>query len=89
MAASLQKRFGENAEIKAGKTGQFDVLVDGQVIFSKAEAGRFPADGEVEDIFAALKPTAANTSVASDPPKAQGGRERSGVLRRMADKFRN
>jgi predicted Rdx family selenoprotein len=88
LAASLQKRFGENAEIKAGKTGQFDVLVDGQMIFSKAEAGRFPADGEVEDIFAALKPAAADMSAASDSPKAQGGGARS-VLRRMTDKFRN
>jgi hypothetical protein len=31
------------------------VLVDGQLIFSKAAAGRFPLDGEVEERFAALK----------------------------------
>jgi predicted Rdx family selenoprotein len=51
----LKSRFGEDAAIKVGSTGQFDVLVDGRLIFSKAEAGRFPAEGEVEDRFAALK----------------------------------
>ena len=73
------------------------MLVDGQVIFSKAEAGRFPVDGEVEDIFAALKPaaktSAAKTSTAKAPPtetpKEQSGGERAGVLRRLTDKFRN
>ncbi len=41
-------------EIKPGKTGQFDVIVDGRTIFSKAGAGRFPLDGEVEESFAKL-----------------------------------
>jgi hypothetical protein len=31
------------------------VLVDGKVIFSKAEIGRFPVDGEVEDAIAKLR----------------------------------
>jgi hypothetical protein len=31
------------------------VLVNGRVIFSKANAGRFPVDGEVEETFSALK----------------------------------
>ncbi len=87
MAASIHKRFGEDAEIKAGKTGQFDVLVDGQVIFSKSQAGRFPVDGEVEDIFAALKPAA--KAPAADSTKEQSGGERAGVLRRLTDRFRN
>jgi hypothetical protein len=68
------------------------VLVDGQVIFSTAEAGRFPVDGEVEEIFAALKPatkTSAAKAPAADPAKEQTGGERSGVLRRLTDKFRN
>ena len=68
------------------------MLVDGQVIFSKAEAGRFPVDGEVEEIFAALKPaakTSAAKAPAADPTKEQAGGERSGVLRRLTDKFRN
>jgi hypothetical protein len=73
------------------------VLVDGQLIFSKATAGRFPVDGEVEDLFAALNP-AAKTSTARtpaakasavEPPKEQSGGGREGMLRRLTDKFRN
>lgn len=67
-------------------------MVDGRVIFSKAEAGRFPTDGEVEEIFAALKP-GAKASVESAPAvktaDESGNGGRSGILRRMADRFRN
>jgi len=55
LAASLKSQFGENAAITPGRSGQFDVLVGGKLIFSKSQAGRFPLDGEVEDIFGALK----------------------------------
>ncbi len=68
------------------------MFVDGQVIFSKAAAGRFPVDGEVEEIFAALKPAAKPSAAkdpTADPPKEQNGGERAGVLRRLTDKFRN
>jgi Rdx family protein len=51
----LKSRFGEEVEIKAGRTGQFDVVVDHRAIFSKSEAGRFPIEGEVEERFAALR----------------------------------
>jgi len=37
---------GFEAEATPGGTGQFDILVDGRLIFSKAETGRFPEDGE-------------------------------------------
>lgn len=30
-----------------GKVGQFDVVADGKLVFSKAQAGRFPEHGEV------------------------------------------
>lgn len=30
-------------------------MVEGRLIFSKSSTGRFPADDEVEEIFAALK----------------------------------
>jgi hypothetical protein len=30
-----------------GGTGQFDVLADGDLVFSKAVAGRFPEEDEV------------------------------------------
>ena len=52
MAASLNSRFGEKVDVKPGKTGQFDIVVNGKLIFSKAETGRFPVDDEVEELFA-------------------------------------
>jgi predicted Rdx family selenoprotein len=42
-------------KIQPGKSGQFDVMVDGRKIFSKADVGRFPVDGEVEESFAKLR----------------------------------
>jgi selT/selW/selH-like putative selenoprotein len=42
---------GIEAEDIPGGKGQFDVLRDGELIFSKHETGRFPEHGE---IFAAL-----------------------------------
>jgi selT/selW/selH-like putative selenoprotein len=30
-----------------GQTGQFDVIADGRLIFSKQKEGRFPEDEEV------------------------------------------
>ena len=51
----MKSRFGEDVVITPGKSGQFDVLIHGELIFSKSQIGRFPLDGEVEDRFAALK----------------------------------
>lgn len=51
----MKSRFGEETEVRAGSTGQFDVIVNGKLIFSKKEAGRFPVEDEVEGRFAALK----------------------------------
>jgi hypothetical protein len=38
--------------VTPGKSGQFDVISDGALIFSKSAVGRFPLDGEVEQAFA-------------------------------------
>ena len=35
------------ATITPGETGQFDVLADGKLLFSKKGEGRFPEDGEI------------------------------------------
>jgi selT/selW/selH-like putative selenoprotein len=37
------------AEIEEGAKGQFDVLADGEVIFSKQREGRFPEHSEIRD----------------------------------------
>jgi len=52
LAASLCSRFNQPAELTPGGSGQFDVIVDGELLFSKAATGRFPLDGEVEALFA-------------------------------------
>jgi len=44
----LQQRFGVESELIRGRDGVFDVRVDGTLIFSKHQEGRFPNPGEVE-----------------------------------------
>jgi predicted Rdx family selenoprotein len=41
------------AEMVPGEESQFDVVVDGELLFSKRREGRFP---EVEEILARLPP---------------------------------
>jgi selT/selW/selH-like putative selenoprotein len=36
-----------SATATPGSTGQFDVVADGQLVFSKHAAGRFPEEGEI------------------------------------------
>jgi len=45
----LKKQFGSQAEISliAGSGGVYEVTVDGRLIFSKKQLGRFPAEGEI------------------------------------------
>jgi selT/selW/selH-like putative selenoprotein len=38
---------GFDAEAIPGGKGQFDVVADGRLVYSKRETGRFPDDGEV------------------------------------------
>ena len=47
MAAAIRDAFGVEAELIKGDDGVFDVVADGQRIFSKHEAGRFPTEKEV------------------------------------------
>jgi predicted Rdx family selenoprotein len=38
---------GHDARAVSGEKSQFDVLVDGQLVFSKQREGRFPEDAEI------------------------------------------
>jgi hypothetical protein len=40
-----------SAEMEAGQSGQFDVLVDEELAFSKRQTGRFP---ELDEVLGAL-----------------------------------
>jgi hypothetical protein len=68
------------------------VVVNGKLVFSKAQTGRFPVEGEVEDLLALLKnpasgsPTAASGEESADKNESAG---RAGVIRRLGDRFRN
>jgi selT/selW/selH-like putative selenoprotein len=81
LAASLEGRFGEGTEITPGSTGQFDVLVNDALVFSKAKAGRFPLDGEVEAIFEALRD-------GKEPPVPAEAHKTAGFVNRILDKLR-
>ena len=41
----------DRLELVMGSNGTFDIAVDGEIVFSKAEAGRFPEEDEVLSLF--------------------------------------
>jgi len=43
----LQKEFGAKTKTGKGKAGTYDVIVDGKLVFSKADTGRYPKPGEI------------------------------------------
>ncbi len=47
MAAEIKKARGIEATLTKGSGGQLDVAVDGQIIFSKKLAGRWPEVSEL------------------------------------------
>jgi hypothetical protein len=42
---------GYDATAREGAKSQYDVVADGETIFSKQELGRFPDDGEVLELL--------------------------------------
>jgi len=49
LAARIREEFGVEPQLVKGDNGIFDVVVDGRLVFSKFETGRFPEDQEVLD----------------------------------------
>ena len=47
LAAELKHELGVDAQLVASDNGIFDVIVDGEKIFSRYDSGRFPAAGEL------------------------------------------
>jgi len=47
LADELKKEFDVEAKLVAESGGIFDVIVDGNMVYSKFETGRFPDPGEV------------------------------------------
>ncbi|GJM39269.1 MAG: hypothetical protein DHS20C19_26360 [Acidimicrobiales bacterium] len=44
----------ESLTLTTGGSGVYDVVVDGELIYSKAETGRHAEPGEVLDLFTAI-----------------------------------
>ena len=49
MAAEIKKARGIDATLIKGGGGQFEVVMDGKLIFSKKQEGRFPETSEILD----------------------------------------
>jgi len=47
LADELRNQFSIEATLVPGSHGIFDVLVDGTLVYSKFDTGRFPNPGEV------------------------------------------
>jgi len=50
--AELKEALGVEAKLTKGSGGVFDVVVDGTLVFSKRDTGRFPEPGEVARLLA-------------------------------------
>jgi len=54
LAAKIEDAFDAPSKLTIGKPGQFDVIVDGKLIFSKHAVGRFPEHQEVLDAMSRI-----------------------------------
>ena len=72
MRDHLQKRGPAEVELRPGKSGQFDVTVDGTLRYTRSKTGRFPTDDEIEDLAAAKVHSPATLEVSAS--YADGGR---------------
>jgi selT/selW/selH-like putative selenoprotein len=46
LAAAIKAKLGLDVELVAGARGAFEVLRDGDLVFSKLQRGRFPRDDD-------------------------------------------
>jgi len=47
----LNAETEHEAEVEEGAKGQFDVLKDGELVFSKQQEGRFPEHSEIRELI--------------------------------------
>lgn len=52
MREHLQKLGATDIALRTGKSGQFDVTVNGTLKYTRSKTGRFPTDDEIEDLLA-------------------------------------
>jgi selenoprotein W-related protein len=53
LAATIKGETGVDAELVCGGGGIFDVVVDGEMIFSKHQSHRYPEEQEIVDALRA------------------------------------
>jgi selT/selW/selH-like putative selenoprotein len=53
LAAELQRALSLESDLVVGGRGQFDVELDGKLVFSRHQAGRFP---EARELIEVMKP---------------------------------
>jgi selenoprotein W-related protein len=51
LADELKQALDVESRLKASGGGVFEITVDGRLIFSKKNLGRFPEDGEVLELI--------------------------------------
>ena len=50
MRERLEKKGAADIELRTGKSGQFDVTVDGALKYTRSKTGRFPTDDEIDSL---------------------------------------
>jgi predicted Rdx family selenoprotein len=50
--AWFESRGRGPVEAQVGKSGQFDIVIEGRLAYSKYKAGRFPSEAELEKLIA-------------------------------------
>jgi selT/selW/selH-like putative selenoprotein len=51
LAADITRILDYSTKIHQSSGGVFEIEVDGELIYSKAKLGRFPAEGEILDLL--------------------------------------
>lgn len=52
MSDHLRQHYGAEVTLVNGSGGVFDVEIDGRLVFSKHEQGRFPTHDEIDRLIA-------------------------------------
>ena len=50
MKAWFEARGRGPIEVRQGKTGQFDIVIDEKLVYTRYETGRFPRESDLEKI---------------------------------------
>jgi len=48
--AWFESRGHGPVDVQVGRTGQFDLVIDGKLAYSKYETGRFPSEKDLEKV---------------------------------------